>query len=454
MTRQSDPVDTDPSAGASPELIVETRKKPPRDHPARSKPSRSGPRRSPVHPIVWLILYVPFGGVTSFVTIGLGFRATQHGLSVTDGALLVAAGMLISWLKWLWAPVVDITLSPKRWYLVSAVAVAIGVLAMSVVPLNRHWLPVLLVVIAASYFTTSIQGMAVEAMVSTVTPPEEIGRVSAWFQSGNLGGGALGGGLGLVLFEHFSAPWISGVGVAALFLACALPLLKVPHVEPHSHGVRPAAAVRGVASGLWSMLKTRLGFLSALLCVMPIGTGAAQAVLTQSTIAAHWGANADTVAMVQSILFGLVTTAGCFAGGWVCKRLNARGAYAVFGLVLAGIAAGMAMAPANVTTYIGGNMVYAFGVGLAYAGFTAVALTAVGNSPAATGYNVFASLSNFPIWWVGLVLGSVADHYGGPNMLLTEAGLGVLGVVFFSLVSRIAGQRLFGPPLQDFEAAS
>ena len=55
----------------------------------------------------------------------------------------------------------------------------------------------------------------------------------------------------------------------------------------------------------------------------------------------------------------------------------------------------------------------------------------MGAGAAATKYNVFAALSNFPIWWLGLLLGFVADRTGPIVMLLTEAGLGVLGVAVF-----------------------
>ena len=57
-------------------------------------------KRDP-HPIVWLILYIPFGALGGFVTVALTFFATQHGLSITEGALIVGSQMLINWLKWL-----------------------------------------------------------------------------------------------------------------------------------------------------------------------------------------------------------------------------------------------------------------------------------------------------------------------------------------------------------------
>ena len=65
----------------------------------------------------------------------------------------------------------------------------------------------------------------------------------------------------------------------------------------------------------------------------------------------------------------------------------------------------MALSPATVTMYVVWNMTYAFGVGLSYAAFTAVVLSAMGAGSGATKYNMYASLANFPIWWLGLLLG-------------------------------------------------
>jgi hypothetical protein len=55
----------------------------------------------------------------------------------------------------------------------------------------------------------------------------------------------------------------------------------------------------------------------------------------------------------------------------------------------------------------------------------------MGRGSGATKYNIFASLSNFPIWWLGLTLGYVADLHGPRAMLVAEAMIGVAGVVTF-----------------------
>lgn len=397
---------------------------------------------APPHPVVWLILYLPFGALGGFVSVALTYLATQHGLSVSEGALLGGAQMLSQWLKWLWAPIVDVTLGPRRWYVISTAASALGVLAMAAVPLGPDTLGLLLGVIALASLVNTMVGMAVEAIIASCTPGDQVGRVSAWFQAGNLGGTGLGGGLGLFLVINLPAPWMAGAVLGVLFMLCSLALLFTPMVGRRSEE-GAWAGVRGVVHDLRAMLKTKGGLLSALLCVLPIGTGAAQAVLTQAEVAERWGAGPSEVGLVQGAVAGIVTAAGCFVGGYLCQRVKPRTAYLLIGMLMAASVAVFAVCPTTVASYVVGNLGYAFVVGLAYAAFTAVVLEAMGRGSGATKYNIFASLSNFPIWWLGLVLGLAAQKLGAQHMLFVEAGFGVLGVlVFLAVARRIARSKL------------
>lgn len=391
----------------------------------------------PPHPVVYTILYFPFGALGGFIGVALTFLGTRHGLSISESAFLNGASMMMNWLKWIWAPLVDTTLTPKRWYLISTVGSALGIAAMAAVPLSPDTLPLLIGIIIVASLINTMVGMSIETMMAQVTPPEQIGRVSAWFQAGNLGGTGIGGGIGLLLLETLPAPWMTGALFALAFLACCLALRALPDLKHDAHGSGAGAAVRQVFADLKHMVGSQGGLLSAILCFLPIGTGAAQGVLTQAEVAAYWGAGEHEVAMVQGIGAGIINALGCFMGGWLCIRYTPRAVYAAMGLSLALAAAGMALGPATPTAYIVGNTVYSLGVGLSYAAFTAVVLDAIGPGSAATKYTLFATLSNFPIWWVGLLLAFVAEGRGAPGMLHVEAGLGVVGIVVFLLATAI-----------------
>ena len=392
------------------------------------------------HPVVWTILYFPFGALGGFVGVALTFLATRHGLSIGEGATLGAASLLSQWLKWSWAPIVDVTLTPKRWYVISTVISALGVLAMSALPLSVETLPWMLVIIASASLVNSIVGMAIEAILAATTPVEQQGRVSAWFQAGNLGGNGIGGGLGLLLLQWLPSPWMAGALLGASFLACTGALAFVPDIGGHRRidGVR--GAVRSVWGDLKALAATKGGVLAAVLCFLPVGTGAAQGVLTQADVAKYWGASDTEVALLQGVLAGVVTAAGCFVGGWLSDRMQPRNAYAAIGIGLAAVALGMAVTPPSVGAYVVWSLTYSLGVGLAYAAFTAVVLNAIGAGSAATKYNLYASLANFPIWWLGLVLAGAAQQWGAPSMLLLEAALGVVGVVIFAFATTAVGR--------------
>jgi PAT family beta-lactamase induction signal transducer AmpG len=395
------------------------------------------------HPFVWTVLYLPFGALSGFVTVALTFLATKHGLSISEGALLNGANMATQWLKWLWAPIVDVTLTPRKWYVLSTAASAVGVLGMSMVPLGPDTLGLLLAVIASASLINSAVGMAVEALIASSTPPDQIGRVSAWFQAGNLGGTGLGGALGLFLMIHLPKPWMGGAIMGILFMLCCFALRFTPkHESLHVH-MTSLQAVKGVVRDLGKMLRTKGGLLAAILCVLPVGTGAAQTVLTQAEVAGYWGAGAKEVELLQGLTVGAVTAIGCFAGGWLCQRIVPRNAYVLIGIGLALVATGMAISPATVTMYVIWNIAYAFGVGLSYAAFSAVVLSAMGVGSGATKYNVYASLSNFPLWWLGLALGFAAQRWGARRMLLAEAAFGVLGVAIFAVSNmRVSRSKL------------
>ena len=399
-------------------------------------------RRVP-HPVVWTLLYFPFGALGGFVSVALTFLATRHGLSISEGSLLQGAQLLSQWLKWSWAPLIDVTLTPKRWYVIATAASAVGIFAMSAVPLSPDGLWLLLGIIALASLVNSVVGMSIEAIMASVTPPDQLGRTSAWFQAGNLGGSGVGGGLGLMLIQHLPEPWMAGAILGSIFMACSVFLLFLPDVESTHKGKPILSAFRGVFDDIRALAKTRGGLLAAWLCFLPVGTGAGQGALTQAKVAEYWGAGDTEVAWVQGFLAAFVTAAGCFVGGWVCDRMHPRTAYAGIGVGLAVVGIGMAVTPPSVAGYIAWNLTYALVVGLAYAAFTAVVLEAIGARSAATKYNLFASLSNFPIWWLGLLLGRVADLRGPVAMLVTEASLALIGVgLFFAARSGITRTSL------------
>ena len=175
--------------------------------------------------------------------------------------------------------------------------------------------------------------------------------------------------------------------------------------------------------------------LSAVLCFVPVGTGAVSGVLAQAEVAAHWGAGVHEVELVQGLLTGIISMVGCVVGGYGCKRLGSRTAYAVYGGAMAAVTAVMAVLPATPLVYVACCLMYAFVTGFCFAAFSAFVLDAIGAGNAATKYNFFASISNIPIGYMGLLLAAVETRFGASGMLFAESACGLVGILVFSAAS-------------------
>lgn len=400
---------------------------------SRSSSTCSG---STVHPSLYLVLILPFGAVSGYLSVALAYALAQSGMSVARVGALIAIYFLPQTWKFLWAPIVDATLTRKRWYVIGAGMTAAGVLMLSVFSTHDTAFAVLAAFAVVASFAVTFLGMAVESLVAYGTPPDQKGRAAGWLQAGNLGGGGIGGGAALWLMQQVSEPWITGAALAGCFMLCCLPLLFVAEASslPLQHGV--IGRTRSVLTDIWNILRHRSGYLALLVVFLPIGTGAAQSYW--SPLADEWHASANVVALINGAVGGSVAALGCLAGGYICDRFNRKFCYIGFGLTLAVCAVAMALSPRSATTYVVYTVLYGFGSGLCFAGFSAVTLEAIGHGAAATKYNVFASLSNMPISYMIAVEGWAQSRWGSSGMLLLEATVGVISAVTFAAASLLA----------------
>ncbi len=382
----------------------------------------------PPHPSVFMFLITPFGVLSGYLTVAVAFLLAKNHVGVGPIAGLIAASLAPNVWKFLWAPVADTTLTPKTWYMISAVVTALGVFATGALPMTAASLPLLTTITIVANVACSVLGMATQSLMAYDVPEDQKGRAGGWFQAGNLGGGGIGGGIGLLLAQRLPAPWMSAAILAVLCLLCAIPLIwvKDPHIE-HRHGVLKGIAF--VGRDVWNLARARMGFVALVLCFMPIGSGAASGLW--SAVAGDWKASADAVALVTGVLGGVIMAVGSLAGGWICDRMNRKAAYAAYGVLQALCAIGMAVAPHDERMYVVWTSVYAFVTGLTYAGFTAFVLEAMGAGAAATKFSLFASLSNLPILYMTTIDGGAHERWGAAGMLFTEAAVGMAGLVLF-----------------------
>jgi MFS family permease len=408
-------------------------------------PSATAHPRKPVHPFLFTILILPMGISSGYVTVTLGYLLSQAGVSVEKIAALVAASLLPHVFKFLWAPVVDSTLTYKRWYKLANVVGFLGIMAIAIVPFKESSIPHLTVLVFLWSLAITFLCMATEGMMAYDVPEELKGRTGGFLQAGNLGGAGIGGGIGLVLAQHLPAVWMSPVIIGLLCLACCLALV---FFRDHKTTVKEEDMRRtyvNIGRDVWGTIKTRSGLLGLLLCFLTLGTGAAGNLW--SSIAKDWQVSADTVAVVTGVAGGLLAALGCLLGGWICDRMNSRNAYLLFGLTGAACAVAMGYAPRTEGMFIIFTSLYAVTTGLCFAGFTAFTLDVIGKGAAATKYNIFAALSNSPIYLMTYVVGVAYAHFGARGMLNTEAAFAVGAVLLFLGIQKLIYRKGAEPPV-------
>src|SRR6266567_7962129 len=88
-----------------------------------------GARTHAPHPVVFLILILPFGVMAGYLTVTIVYLLTQAGVPVDESAALVAISYIPHSWKFFWAPLVDTTLSRKTWYLFATAVSGLGIYA-------------------------------------------------------------------------------------------------------------------------------------------------------------------------------------------------------------------------------------------------------------------------------------------------------------------------------------
>lgn len=411
-------------------------------------------RARPYH---WFSLNAPFGATSGFVAVMLGFLGNKAGMSDATVAGLAALNLFPHAWKFFWAPIADITLTRKRWYVVSNAVSCAALVAMAFVPFTQANLDIYRVLIVINSLAITFLGMSVEGLLAHNTPESERGRAAGWFQAGNLGGAGLGGGGALIVAENTSTE-VAFLVLAAALACCSITLLFVPDA-PSEKTNRDAgfiasalASSRHVFRDLYKTLASRRGIIALVICFIPLCAGAA--VNLFGAIAGRWETPAETVAIVSGVLGGIVSAAGCLFGGWFSDQMSRRVAYVLSGVFLAGVALLMAISPRNVYTYVGFTLAYQFVSGMCYGCFTAFVLEVIGLGAIATKYNALASLSNIPITYMTVILGSVSTDHGARTMLLVDAGAGMIGLAVLFVAILVVRPHLSKPAAPDGPAVA
>lgn len=398
-----------------------------------------GHRRGFTHPAVFLFLFLPFGAIPGYVVVTLGYLLAKAGVSVEAVAGMVALVLFPHAWKALWAPVVDTTLSARRWYVLAIVASSPCLLLMGFVPPRAESLALLTGLGLAISIASTFLGMATESLMAHTVADAAKGRASGWAQAGNVVGSGVGGGAALWLAGHYSGVIASGT-LALANLACCAALFFVAKPAARARFGGALRNVTEVLRDVWAIARSRPGFLVLLLLVLPVGSGGAPHLV--AAIAGDWHADGDTVALARGVLGGLIAAVGCFVGGFLSDKVDRKAAYLLFGLALAVCAAAMALAPHTPQMFVLFVCLYSFFNGVVFAGFSAVVLDAIGAGAAATKFSLMASLANLPAVYMTTLDGAIQARWGSDALLFTDAGLGLAGALVFLVVAAVTRPKV------------
>jgi len=391
--------------------------------------------RSP-HPILFVLVLLPAGIAQGFLTITLPFIARRAGISVSVISSIIAIGFMPLILMFLWSPLVDLTLTYKRWCGIGACLCAGMLVLLSAAPLRPATIN--LVTLASFILMTGSTLIAVPlgALIAHAVPDEFKGKAAGGYQVGLTGGTAMGGGAGVWLVAHFSRPITAGLVLGLLSLACLVAVYLLSE-KPRLTSGSILRRILGIGRELWGLVRHPRGAFVVALVITPIGLGAANYLW--SAVAEEWHASADIVAAVTGVAGACVATAGCAIGGWWADRMDRRVVFLAGGAILAVVGTILAITPRTPVLFTAGTLSYTMTVGICNASFSALLFSTIGRGAAAASkYAIVASLGNLPTSYMTAFDGWLHDRSGSAVMLTTEAFvclvlIGVTAVVLRSV---------------------
>jgi MFS family permease len=381
------------------------------------------------------VLVLPYGFTSSVTVLLMPYLLRKYGMPVDQIAGVVAIAILPAIWSFLWSPLADTGLRKRSWVLISAFCAG---LSAAVAILGIHGSAALLT--ALLFLSNAFAGLLSSACgaLLTVMPESLRGSSAGWYQAGNVGGGALGGGLVIWLADHASLPMVA-IGIAASMILPALAAILIDEPAPSQRALGPQMI--GMVHDLRELLQSRRTWLGLFFFLSPVGTAAIGNLI--SGVGPDYHASGNEVMMVTGFAGGLLSAGGCLIGGMVANRMNRMVAYALAGALAAVFGAWLAFAPATPFTYGAGYSGYSVAAGFAYAVYTALLLDVVGKRAhaAAFAYSTLNASGNAAIAYMVWLDGIGYKHWGARGLMATDTAANGAFAVILLLVAAFAGHH-------------
>jgi PAT family beta-lactamase induction signal transducer AmpG len=338
---------------------------------------------------------------------------------VPEGTIAAMTAAMISPGIWgfLFSPVLDVRFS-RRWYSVATAVTAALLLVLAL--LNLSHLFMVEALLLAGYFFANLYQSALGGWLSSITTPDQAGRLSAWVTIGNIGGG---GAMAVTTGELMrnASPTLAALLLGAAIL---LPIAVFPWMPAPGPDRRLARDSFSQFFGeVVSLVKRREVLVAILLFAAPAATFSLTNFL--SGLGHDFHASPHYIGLVAGAGVLLGGVCGCLVFPLIDRLLPLRLLYLAIGTLGSMFTLALLLLPHTPATFalalIGENVFQA----LAITASVAIAFETIGRSNplAATTYCLMISAFNIPITYMLFVDGAGYGRHGVAGSYAADAGL-------------------------------
>jgi PAT family beta-lactamase induction signal transducer AmpG len=269
-------------------------------------------------PFAFFFLHTATVWPIGVVTLALANNLVRAGVSVRQVAAMVAATTLAFTFEFVWAPLVDSSLTRKAWYAIGATVMCACLIAMFVIPWKETAVQTLTLLAFASCTGAAVAAVAVKGIMAYDVQPERMGAAIGFYTGGGTFGKTVAGAGTLLLLTHLSSKTFAAfISIAPAVVAASAIALAAPGSLPPLREF--GANMAGSLLELWHFIRTRHGLLIALLCVLPFGTGAEAGLI--GAISREWSVSPDRLALFSTLGAG-TNIAGAILAGWLATKIG------------------------------------------------------------------------------------------------------------------------------------
>ncbi len=401
-------------------------------------------------PLTFFFLHACTAWPVGVIGLALSSSLVTAGVGVQRVGAIIAASTLAFTLEFLWAPMVDSSLTRRRWFLNGTAVMCACIVALLIAPWRATAVPLLTLLAFCASSGAAVAAVSVKGIMAYETPAGRLSAASGYYTAGGTVAKAIAGGGTLWLLTHLSSrPLAAAVSAGtALLFGSAIALASA--ARPLPWGSVPTALLSALAD-LWRFIRNPNGAITAVMCVIPFGCGTEAGLI--GAIAREWAVTADQLATF-GVLTAASTTAGAALGGWLSMRLGSWSAYVTFGWLLIILVLGFAWSPRTAAWFLTVELIYRALATASYATLLGIVMKAIGRGAASTKAATLWSLANLAFAYPTLIEGRVHDRVGTTAMLVTDAALGIAGFGVLLAVIWLLRPRSAARPLAAETLAS